>query len=84
MPMTSVGTRLDDNALRIAAVLRLGAPVCVPNTCTLCGAAVDSTGYHGLSRRKSAGREASHKALNSVIKAALTASDVPSRLEPCE
>jgi len=61
-PCSSLGTRLDDSSLRIAIALRLGAPVCSPHTCVcsphtcVCGATVDSTGRHGLSCHKSAGR----------------------------
>lgn len=81
VPMSSVGTRLDDNAMRIAVGLRLGAPLCTPHQC-ICGAAVDGHGTHGLSCRKSAGRIARHTAVNGIIKAALTAAEVPCRLEP--
>jgi hypothetical protein len=79
--MSSVGTRLDDSSLRIAIALRLGASVCIPHQC-LCGANVDSTGIHGLSCRKSAGRVSRHAPINSLIKAALTTAEVPCRLEP--
>ena len=81
VPMSSVGTRLDDTAMRIAVALRLGAPVCIPHRC-ICGATVDSTGIHGLSCRKSAGRIARHTAINEIVKAALTVAGVPCRLEP--
>ena len=81
IPCSSVGTRLDDSSLRIAVALRLGAPICAPHTC-ICGAAVDASGTHGLSCRKSAGRHARHSAVNEIIKRALASADVPSRLEP--
>ena len=79
--MTSVGTRLDNTSMRIAVALRLGSQICVPHKC-VCGAAVDSSGTHGLSCRKSAGRIARHTAINGIIKAALTAAEIPCRLEP--
>jgi hypothetical protein len=81
VPMASVGTRLDNCAVHIAVALRLGATVCVPHQC-ICGVMVDSTGVHGLSCRKSAGRTSRHAAINGIIKAALTTAEVPSRLEP--
>ena len=81
LPCSAVGTRLDDVTLRIAVALRLGAPVCAPHTC-ICGATVDSSGVHGLSCRKSAGRHLRHSALNDLVKRALATAEVPSRLEP--
>ena len=77
----ALGTRLDGTSLRIVVALRLGAPVCLPHVC-ICGAAVDSTGRHGLSCRKSAGRLSRHSAVNDLIKRALLSAEVPSRLEP--
>ncbi len=81
LPSSAVGTRLDDTTLRIAIALRLGAPVCAPHTC-VCGEAVDESGSHGLSCRKSAGRHMRHGALNDLVKRALAMAEVPSRLEP--
>ena len=80
-PCSSLGTRLDNSSLRIAIALRLGAPVCLPHIC-ICGAAVDSTGRHGLSCRKSAGRLSRHSAVNELIKRSLSSAEIPSRLEP--
>ena len=80
-PCSSIGTRLDSTTLRIAVALRLGAPVCSTHTC-VCGSTVDTTGRHGLSCRKSAGRLSRHHALNDLIKRALSSAEIPSRLEP--
>ena len=80
-PCSSLGTRLDNSSLRIAIALRLGAPVCLPHVC-VCGATVDSTGRHGLSCRKSAGRLSRHSAVNELIKRALMSAENPSQLEP--
>jgi len=80
-PCAALGTRLDGTSLRIVVALRLGAPVCLPHVC-ICGAAVDSTGRHGLSCRKSAGRLSRHSAVNDLIKRALMSAEIPSRLEP--
>jgi len=52
IPMSSVETLLDNTSMRIAVSLRLGAPLCTPHNC-VCGMAVDSSGAHGLSCRKS-------------------------------
>jgi hypothetical protein len=48
----------------------------------VCGSTVDSSGVHGLSCRKSSGRQARHAAVNDLIKRALASAEVPSRLEP--
>ena len=80
-PCTALGTRLDNSSLRISIALRLGAPVCAPHVC-VCGAEVDSTGRHGLSCRKSAGRLSRHSAVNDLIKRALSSAEIPARLEP--
>ena len=74
-------TRLDDASLRIAIAIRLGATVCAPHTC-ICGTTVESSGIHGLSCRKSAGRIIRHNSLNDLIKRSLATAEIPSRLEP--
>ena len=81
LPCSSIGTRLDDASLRIAIAFRLGTKVCAPHTC-ICGATVESSGIHGLSCRKSAGRIIRHNALNDLIKRSLATAEIPSRLEP--
>ena len=40
---------MDDDVVRIAVGLRLGAPLCRPHACQLCGAPVDEQAIHGLS-----------------------------------
>ena len=77
---SAVGTPLDDPSLRIAAALRLGAPICAPHKC-ICGVDVDLSGVHRLSCCKSAGRYVRHSALNDHVKRALTSAEVSSRLE---
>ena len=72
---------LDDTSIRIAIATRLGAPACDHRTC-ICGVTVDSSGTHGLSCRKSAGRLMRYSALNDLIKRSLTTAEIPSRLEP--
>jgi len=81
IPCSSVGSRLDDTSLRIAVLLRLGATICAPHTC-ICGMQVDSSGVHGLTCRKSAGRHMRHNAVNYLIKQALASANVLSVFEP--
>ena len=50
-PITAVGLRLSDEAVRVAIAHRLGCKACEPHTC-VCGKAVDARGLHGLSCRK--------------------------------
>ena len=81
LPLPSLGLHLDDETVRVAVALRLGAPVCQPHRCR-CGRQVDNLGHHGLSCRFSAGRLPRHANLNDVVKRSLAAAGVPSWLEP--
>ena len=81
LPLPALGTWMDDDSLRIAVGLRVGAIVCEPHKCK-CSAQVDSTGHHGLSCSKGTGRYSRHSALNDVIKRALVTASVPAILEP--
>ena len=82
LPISSLGFRMDDNALRVGVGLRLGIPICGPHVCRHCGCAVDSLGRHGLSCKKSGDCHYRHSALNDIIKRALISAHVPCRLEP--
>ena len=55
IPMSSVGTRLDNTSMRIAVSLRLGAPLSTPHDC-IRGAAVESSGVHAWSELPEVGR----------------------------
>ena len=66
LPISSCGLRLDDDAIRVAVGLRLGAPLCLPHRCP-CGSDVDALGGHALSCKKSSARIARHAALNDQI-----------------
>ena len=81
VPCASLGLHLDNNALRIAVGLRLGAPLGLAHQC-ICGATVDKFGQHGLACRKSAGRHLRHNLLNDTILRALQSAGVPSVREP--
>lgn len=81
VPSPQLETLLSDEALRVAAALRLGCTLVEPHSCR-CGAWVDSNGHHGLCCGKSAGRFSRHKTLNTIIQRALKSAGVPCVLEP--
>ena len=68
LPVLSLGLRLDDEVVRIAAGLRLGVPLCRPHPCSQCGCQVDELGTHGLSCRLSVGRLPRHATINTIVK----------------
>ena len=82
LPVSALGLRMDDDTVRIAIGLRLGAPLCLPHVCHQCGAEVDNLGTHGLSCRKSQGRHPRHASINSLIQRYLSAAGIPAHLEP--
>ncbi|XP_069358665.1 uncharacterized protein [Maniola hyperantus] len=81
LPSHSLGTILDQTALRVAVCLRLGIKVCEPHYCP-CGSPVDRFGHHGLSCIRSAGRLYRHGAINDIVRRALATASVPAQLEP--
>ena len=81
IPIPSLGLKLDSNQLRVSIGLRLGSPLCHPHTCK-CGTRVESSGVHGLSCKKSAGRFSRHGQVNDLIKRSLSTAQVPTLLEP--
>jgi hypothetical protein len=80
-PISSCGLRLDDEAIRIAVGLRLGAEVCQPHTCT-CGNIADALGTHALSCKRSSGKFVRHNSLNELIYRALIRANIPASKEP--
>ena len=66
VPCKNLGLKLDDQQLRISIGLRLGANICVAQTCH-CGKKVERDGVHGLFCTKSAGGFSRHATLNSLI-----------------
>ena len=66
LPLSSVGLKLDNTTIRIAAGLRLGAPIVQPHVC-VCGSTVTMDGHHGLSCRRGSGRHARHNHLNDLL-----------------
>ena len=81
IPITSCGLRLDDDAVRIAVSLRLGADICQPHTCC-CGTQVDARGSHALSCKRSSGRLIRHNHLNDIIHRSLNRAGIPATREP--
>ena len=80
VPCSETGTLLDDESLRIATALRLGAPAVAEHTC-VCAAPVSRDGLHGLSCKQSSGRRARHAALNTILSRTLRKANIPSVLE---
>ena len=81
LPISSCGLRLDDETVRVAIGLRLGAKLCEPHKC-ICGEEVDPLGHHGLSCKRSSGRSSRHLNLNDIIWRALARADIPAVKEP--
>ena len=80
-PMSAIGLRMSNEALRVVTGLRLGANLCSPHTCR-CTASVDARGNHGLSCSRSAGRQMRHSQLNSIVNRALSRAGIASIREP--
>ena len=80
-PITAVGLRLSDEAIRVAVAHRLGCKACEPHTC-VCGKPVDARGLHGLSCRKSAPRQQRHSHMNDIIFGTIKRAQVPAVKEP--
>jgi hypothetical protein len=81
LPISSIGLRLDNETIRVAAGLRLGTSLCSPHDCS-CGAPVDARGTHGLSCRRSAGRLLRHSLINDIIWRALGRANIAASKEP--
>ena len=82
LPSTNFGNLLDNDSLRIAVALRLGATICLPHRCGHCGDPVGSSGIHGLSCLYSQGRRSRHDAINELVRRALVSASIPAVLEP--
>ena len=80
-PITAVGLRLSDEAVRVTVAHRLGCKACEPHTC-ICGKMVNARGLHGLSCRRSAPRHQRHSHLNDIIRRAIKRAQVPAVKEP--
>ena len=81
IPVPALGLKLNNESLRIAVALRLGAKLNDAYTC-ICGIAVENSATHGLDCRRAIGKHARHSEANQIIHRALSAAGVPSLLEP--
>jgi len=81
LPSENLGLRLGNSELRIAAGLRLGAPLVRQHKC-VCGVEVEADGRHGLACRRSAGRHRRHAWANEVLVRAVRAVETHAELEP--
>jgi len=79
-PITAVGLRSNE-AIRVAVGMRLGINLCEPDQCQ-CGAVVDARELHGLSCRRSAGRQQRHSLLNDILFRSLRRAQVQASKEP--
>ena len=80
-PLTAIGLRLFNEAVRVAVGFRLGCATCQPHIC-ICGTTVDARGLHGLSCRKSGSRHIRHSQLNDLIWRAVKRAQIPATKEP--
>ena len=80
LPISRIGLRLDDEAVRIAVTLRLGSNLCTPHPCAY-GELVDARGTHGLACRRNKGRIIRHSLLNDVVHRTLTKAGFPTMKE---
>lgn len=81
LPISSIGLRLNDEAVRVGVGIRLGSNLCTPHSCT-CGELVDARGTHGLACRRNKGRLVRHSLLNDVVHRTLTKAGFPALKEP--
>jgi len=81
LPSTNMGLRMSNEDIRIYVGLRLGAPIVSEHTC-LCGTRVLTSGHHGLSCRKIAGRPSHHHVVNDTLARTLCSDGVPAIFEP--
>jgi hypothetical protein len=81
LPLSSVGNKMDNTTVRIAAGLRLGAPIVQAHVC-VCGKSVTVDGHHGLSCRFGSGRHSRHNQVNDVLCRAFIKSGTLATREP--
>ena len=81
LPLTAIGLRLSDEAIRVAVEFRLGCITCQPHVC-IRGAMVDARGLHGLSCRNSGARHIRHSPLNDLNWRAVKREKIPATNEP--
>ena len=80
-PLTAIGLRLSNEAVRVAVGFRLGCTTCQPRIC-ICGTTVDARGLHELSCWKSGPRHIRHSQLNDLIWRAVKRAQIPATKQP--
>ena len=80
LPISSCELRLDDDAIRVAIGLRLGANSCDPHVCP-CSTFVNSRGTHGLSCKRGSSKLTRHAIINNLVHRALVRARIPSTME---
>ena len=81
--ITSCDLHMEDDAIRVAVGLRLGANLCEPHQYT-CGNMVNTSSNHGLSCKRSAGKTLRHNYINDLVYHAVSQAGLPSTKEPAE
>ena len=81
IPSSNWGLLLENEELRIAVGLRIGAPLCLPREC-VCGGTVDALGHHWFVCKKGAGKQISHSLMNGVIWRSFLKAKVQAQKEP--
>jgi len=81
LPLSSVGNKMDNATVRIAAGLRLGMLIVRSHVC-VCGKTVTVDGHHGLSCRFGSGHHSRHNQINDVLCRAFIKSGTLATREP--
>lgn len=81
LPLACAGLKMDNTTVRIAAGLRLGAPIVRPHVC-VCGKMVTVDGLHGLSCRHGSGRHSRHNQVNDLLCRAFISAGTLTTREP--
>jgi len=80
-PITAVGLRLSDEAIRVALAHRLGCKPCEPHMCG-CEKSTNGRGLHVLCCRRSATSQQRHTHLNDIIWTAIKRAQIPAVKDP--
>ena len=81
LPIASCGFRLENEDIRVAVGLHLGAALCQAHQC-LCEVLVEVNGLHGLSCKLGLGTHSRHASINDIIYRAGCRADISAVKEP--
>ena len=81
LPIASCSLCLENEGIRVAVGLRLGAALCQVHQCP-CGALVEVNGLHGLSCKLGSGKHSRHASINDIIYRACCRADISAVKEP--